>query len=84
MVYDFGIKMIEVLGKEKVISGDVIVIDKVFGKIIKLGCLFVRLCDYDVMGLQIKFVQCFDGELQKRKEVVYVVMLYEIDVINSW
>jgi RuvB-like protein 2 len=28
-------------------------------------------------------VQCPDGELQKRKEVVHVVTLHEIDVINS-
>jgi len=28
-------------------------------------------------------VQCPEGELQKRKEVVHVVTLHEIDVINS-
>ena len=28
-------------------------------------------------------VQCPEGELQKRKEVVHVVSLHEIDVINS-
>jgi DNA helicase TIP49 (TBP-interacting protein) len=27
--------------------------------------------------------QCPEGELQKRKEVVHVVSLHEIDVINS-
>lgn len=32
---------------------------------------------------QTKFVQCPDGELQKRKEVVHTVSLHEIDVINS-
>merc|ERR1711964_752753 len=30
-----------------------------------------------------KFVQCPEGELQKRKEVVHVVSLHEVDVINS-
>ena len=35
------------------------------------------------MGPQTKFVQCPEGELQKRKEVVHVVTLHEIDVINS-
>ncbi|KAG5138557.1 hypothetical protein JHK82_023288 [Glycine max] len=35
------------------------------------------------MGPQVKFVQCPDGELQKRKEVVHCVTLHEIDVINS-
>ena len=28
-------------------------------------------------------MQCPEGELQKRKEVVHVVSLHEIDVINS-
>lgn len=82
-VYDLGTKMIEALGKEKVTSGDVIAIDKASGKITKLGRSFARSRDYDAMGPQTKFVQCPDGELQKRKEVVHVVTLHEIDVINS-
>ena len=32
---------------------------------------------------QTRFVQCPEGELQKRKEVVHTVSLHEIDVINS-
>lgn len=32
---------------------------------------------------QTKFVQCPEGELQVRKEVVHTVSLHEIDVINS-
>ncbi|KAF2295589.1 hypothetical protein GH714_033247 [Hevea brasiliensis] len=82
-VYDLGAKMIEALGKEKVQSGDVIAIDKASGKITKLGRSFSRSRDYDAMGPQVKFVQCPDGELQKRKEVVHCVTLHEIDVINS-
>ncbi|GKA88293.1 RuvB-like protein 2 [Tanacetum coccineum] len=39
--------------------------------------------DYEAMGPQTKFVQCPDGELQKRKDVVHCVTLHEIDVINS-
>jgi RuvB-like protein 2 len=35
------------------------------------------------MGSDTKFVQCPEGELQKRKEVVHTVSLHEIDVINS-
>lgn len=35
------------------------------------------------MGAMTKFVQCPEGELQKRKEVVHTVSLHEIDVINS-
>ncbi|KAL1307248.1 hypothetical protein HN51_049221 [Arachis hypogaea] len=82
-VYDLGAKMIEALGKEKVTSGDVIAIDKASGKITKLGRSFSRSRDFDAMGPQVKFVQCPDGELQKRKEVVHCVTLHEIDVINS-
>ncbi|KNA06534.1 hypothetical protein SOVF_180150 [Spinacia oleracea] len=82
-VYDLGTKMIEALSKEKVQSGDVIAIDKASGKITKLGRSFSRSREYDAVGPHTKFVQCPDGELQKRKEVVHCVTLHEIDVINS-
>ncbi|KAF9680203.1 hypothetical protein SADUNF_Sadunf06G0096800 [Salix dunnii] len=82
-VYDLGAKMIESLGKEKVQSGDVIAIDKPSGKVTKLGRSFSRSRDYDAIGPQVRFVQCPDGELQKRKEIVHCVTLHEIDVINS-
>merc|ERR1719272_648899 len=54
-----------------------------FGKISLLGKSFARSRDYDAMGPQTRFVQCPEGELQKRKEVVHTVNLQEIDVINS-
>mmetsp|Transcript_4731 Transcript_4731/g.7722 ORF Transcript_4731/g.7722 Transcript_4731/m.7722 type:complete len:497 (+) Transcript_4731:81-1571(+) len=82
-VYDLGTKMIDALSKEKVTAGDVITIDKASGKITKLGRSFSRSRDYDAMGSQTRFVQCPEGELQKRKEVVHNVSLHEIDVINS-
>ncbi|GIL45598.1 hypothetical protein Vafri_2807 [Volvox africanus] len=82
-IYDLGQKMIESLTKEKVTSGDVITIDKASGRITRLGRSFARSRDYDAMGPSTKFVQCPEGELQKRKEVVHVVTLHEIDVINS-
>jgi RuvB-like protein 2 len=82
-VYDLGAKMIESLQKEKITAGDVITIDKASGKISKLGRSFTRSRDYDAMGAQTRFVQCPEGELQKRKEVVHTVSLHEIDVINS-
>lgn len=82
-VYDLGAKMIEALQKEKVSAGDVINIDKASGRISKLGRSFTRSRDYDAMGAQTRFVQCPEGELQKRKEVVHTVSLHEIDVINS-
>mgnify|MGYP003317216131 CR=1 FL=1 len=82
-IYDLGTKMIESIQKEKVSAGDVIAIDKAVGKITRLGRSFARSRDYDAMGASTKFVQCPEGELQKRKEVVHTVSLHEIDVINS-
>ncbi|XP_014285431.1 ruvB-like 2 isoform X2 [Halyomorpha halys] len=82
-VYDLGTKMIDALTKEKVQSGDVITIDKATGKISRIGRSFTRARDYDATGPQTRFVQCPEGELQKRKEVVHTVSIHEIDVINS-
>lgn len=82
-IYDLGQKMIESLTKEKVQAGDIVMIDKASGKITKLGRSFTRARDYDAMSASTRFVQCPEGELQKRKEVVHTVSLHEIDVINS-
>lgn len=82
-IYDLGSKMIDALTKEKVQAGDVITIDKATGKISKIGRSFTRARDYDATGPQTRFVQCPEGELQKRKEVIHSVSLHEIDVINS-
>merc|ERR1711937_546813 len=82
-MYDLGQKMIETIQKESIQAGDIITIDKSSGKISLLGKSFARSRDYDAMGPQTRFVQCPEGELQKRKEVVHTVNLHEIDVINS-
>eukprot|EP01097_Dermamoeba_algensis_P005236 TRINITY_DN3324_c0_g2_i1.p1 TRINITY_DN3324_c0_g2~~TRINITY_DN3324_c0_g2_i1.p1 ORF type:complete len:479 (+),score=68.21 TRINITY_DN3324_c0_g2_i1:25-1461(+) len=82
-VYDLGQKMIEALTRDKVSAGDVISIDKATGKITKLGRSFTKSKDFDVTGTSTRFVQCPEGELQRRKEVVHTVSLHEIDVINS-
>ncbi|EAA34092.1 hypothetical protein GE21DRAFT_3046 [Neurospora crassa] len=82
-IYDMGSKMIDAMTKERVMAGDIISIDKSSGKITKLGRSYARSRDYDAMGVDTKFLQCPDGELQKRKEVVHTVTLHEIDVINS-
>ncbi|KAI0030532.1 TIP49 C-terminus-domain-containing protein, partial [Vararia minispora EC-137] len=82
-IYDLGTKMIDALTKEKVLAGDVISIDKASGKITKLGRSFARSRDYDAMGADTRFVQCPEGEVQKRREIVHTVSLHEIDVINS-
>jgi len=81
--YELGQKMIDALVKEKVMSGDVITIDKATGKISKLGRSYTRARDHHVSGANVKFVECPEGELQKRQEVVHTVSLHEIDVINS-
>ncbi|GAC99879.1 DNA helicase, TBP-interacting protein [Pseudozyma hubeiensis SY62] len=82
-IYELGNKMIDSLQKEKITAGDVIAIDKASGRITKLGRSFTRARDYDAMGSDTKFVQCPEGELQRRKDVVHTVSLHEIDVINS-
>ena len=68
-IYDLGNKMIESVIKEKVQAGDVVTIDKATGKITRLGRSFTRARDYDATGSSTRFVQCPEGELQKRKEV---------------
>lgn len=82
-VYDMGAKMIDAMTRERVVAGDIVSIDKSSGKIAKLGRSYARSRDYDAMGADTKFLQCPDGELQKRREVVHTVTLHEIDVINS-
>jgi RuvB-like protein 2 len=82
-IYDLGTKMIDRLTQERVTAGDVIRIDKATGKISKLGRSVSRSRDYDAMGSNTKFVQCPEGELQKRTTVTHTVSLHEIDVINS-
>lgn len=82
-VFDLGQKMIDNVLREKVQAGDVISMDKSTGKIVKLGRSLTRSRDFDAMGPMTKFVQCPDGEISKRREVVHTVNLHEIDVINS-
>jgi RuvB-like protein 2 len=82
-IYDLGQKMIESIQKEKISAGDIITIDKASGKISKLGRSIARSGDFDTVGASSRFVQCPEGELHKRKEVVHTVTLHEVDVINS-
>ena len=92
-VYELGSKMINAIAKEKISAGDVITIDKANGKITRLGRSFSRSKDFDAVRgdvgsqtsseSQTKFVQCPEGELQQRKEVVHTVSLHDVDVINS-
>ena len=52
-IYDLGTKMIDALSKEKVLAGDVVMIDKASGRISKLGRSFARSRDYDAMGADV-------------------------------
>lgn len=47
------------------------------------SCVIRSIYLHISLFLQTKFVQCPEGEVQKRKEVVHTVSLHEIDVINS-
>jgi RuvB-like protein 2 len=42
--------MIEAITKDKITAGDVITIDKVSGRISRLGRSFARASDFDAMG----------------------------------
>ena len=53
------------------------------GKNLQARPLVCRASDFNAMGPQTRFVQCPEGEIEKRKEVVHTVTLHEIDVINS-
>ena len=53
-IYDLGTKMIDALSKEKVLAGDVIVIDKTSGRVSKLGRSYARSRDYDAMGADVR------------------------------
>lgn len=82
-VYDLGAKMIESFQKEKILAGDIVSIDKASGRISKVGRSFARASEFDAMGPGVRFAQCPEGEIIKRKEVVHTVTLHDIDVINS-
>jgi len=49
-VYDLGAKMIESITKEKITAGDVITIDKVSGRISRLGRSFAKASEFDALG----------------------------------
>jgi len=82
-VYGLGQKMIEALIKEKVVSGDIISVDKAGGRVTKLGKSNSRKSDFTVLPPNVNFIPCPTGEIQQRKEIVHKVTLHEIDVINS-
>jgi len=74
---DLGTKMIDGLQTEKVQAGDFITMDKVSGKISKLGRSFSRARFLD------QACTVPEGELRKRKEAVHTVSFHEMDGIIS-
>ena len=81
--YDIGPKMIEMLNKESVIVGDIISIDKLTGRVTKLGRSMQQGQELQILGVQTKLLPAPTGELQKRRQVEHVVTLHDMDVINS-
>lgn len=81
--YDIGPKMIEMLNKESIIVGDIISIDKLTGRVTKLGRSMQNPNDLNILGQQTKLLPAPQGELQKRRQVEHVVTLHDMDVINS-
>ena len=82
-IYDIGPKMIEMLNKEQVIAGDIISIDKLTGRVTKLGRSMQTAQELQILGVQTKLLPQPTGELQKRRQVEHVVTLHDMDVINS-
>lgn len=81
--FDIGAKMIEQLTKEAVTVGDIISIDKITGRLTKVGRSFSCAEKFDAMGSQTKLQQPPTGELITRREVEHDVTLHDMDVINS-
>ena len=81
--YELGNKLIDMVFKERIVSGDVIQINRTTGRITKLGRSINRQKDYDAVGAGVKFVHVPTGEVQKRSENVQTISLHDIDVINS-
>jgi RuvB-like protein 2 len=62
-IYQLGNKMIKGLKKEKVIAGEVILINKLTGKITKLGKSFTQASNYDAMGAHVRSVKSIDWNI---------------------
>ncbi|KAG6330546.1 hypothetical protein ID866_8543 [Astraeus odoratus] len=65
--------MIDALSKEKVLAGDVIVIDKTSGKVSKLGRSFARSRDYDAMGADIVQIRCEEEDVTLTSDALNVL-----------
>jgi len=82
-IYDIGAKMIESFMRKKISTGDIIIIEKITGKITLMGRSITRESNCEALNGSQKFVQCPEGELQIHREITHKANLHEIDVINS-
>lgn len=82
-VFDIGSKMIESIIRERIVTGDVIRIDKSSGTVERLGRSSMRNRGYDAVSGSTTEVPCPSGELEQHVEIVDTVALHEIDAINS-
>ena len=68
--YELGQKLIDALHKERVQAGDVITIDKMTGKVTKLGRSLSRSHDYDAMGPAVSlFRRILDNNIFSRLDL---------------
>ena len=65
--YDIGPKMVEMLNKESITVGDIVSIDKLTGRLTKLGRSMKTAQDLQILGVQTKLLPQPTGELQKRR-----------------
>ncbi|EJW04931.1 hypothetical protein EDEG_00924 [Edhazardia aedis USNM 41457] len=81
--YNIGPKMMQGMIKERVCVGDVIQINKETGKVNKIGKAHVKSHELNVVGPDLKFVPCPEGEIQHVREEINEMTLHEMDVLNS-
>lgn len=61
--YDIGPKMVEMLNKESITVGDIVSIDKLTGRLTKLGRSMKTAQDLQILGVQTKLLPQPTGEL---------------------
>lgn len=81
--FSLGKKMKQELIMEKISSGDVVQIIKETGKVKKLGKVFVKTHDFDVLGPDVNFIDCVEGNLVNVVESENCISLCEFDALNS-
>ena len=82
--YDLGARMCQSLLRARVSVGDVVSIERLSGRVSRLGRSFARARDYDAGGAAgLRFLPCPEGEVLRRRRVCHTVSLHDIDVLNA-